>query len=80
MNELANSLGKPQVYTTPGTAFVNPAAKGDIFGPFEMSEDAPALVVLWDATFGSNKPPNANSCLLQIAFDSDIPENFIGAS
>jgi Peroxisome biogenesis factor 1, N-terminal len=80
MNELANSLGKPQIFTTPGTAFVNPATKGDIFGPFEGSEDAPALALLWDATFGHNEPPNENSCLLRIAFSSDIPKHHIGKS
>ena len=80
MNELAKSLGKPLVFTTPGTAFVNPASKYDIFGVFEESEETPKLAVLWNASMGQSMPPIESSCLVQIAYSGDIPKDHIGES
>ena len=78
MLELAESFGKCQVATTPGTVFLSSAMKALI--PGLQADDSSALVVLWNAANGSDLDTSSPSCVLQIAFCDDIPDLCIGKS
>lgn len=74
--DIAESLGKRQVATTPGTVFVSSSTKAQI--PGLQADDSSALVVLWNAANGSDPDVSSSSCVLRIAFCDDIPELCIG--
>lgn len=78
MNELAEALGKRQAFTTPGTALMNAVTRSKI--PGLNPDDKTALILVWNAAAGLD-PDNLSagkSCLMQVIFCDDIPENHIG--
>lgn len=75
MLNLAESMGKRQVSTTPGTVLIHSALKAQI--PGLQDDDENALVLLWNAA-NESAPPDANlSIVLQLQFCVDIPERHI---
>ena len=74
--EIAQSLGKCQPATTPGTVLVSSAMKTRI--PGIQADDSSALVVLWDTANGSDPNAPSSSCVLRIGFCDDIPQLCIG--
>ena len=78
MLELAASFGKRQVTTTPGTVYLSSATKALI--PGLQADDSSALVVLWNAAYGSDLDTSFSSCVLQVAFCDEIADLCIGKS
>ena len=76
MIKLAESLGKVQVRTTPGTVLVNGATKLCI--PGLATDDSAALVVVWNASRGSSCVGLSRSCILQVMFSDMVPLEHVG--
>jgi Peroxisome biogenesis factor 1, N-terminal len=76
-NKLAESLGKKQVSTSPGTVVLHPEMRLQI--PGLGLDDSSAVVVVRNSGMGS--PPTddpTHACILQVVFSDLVPAQFIG--